>query len=151
MLQVSAVNNARTRRAKADARARNTGNPPAPTSPRKRKQVPAQPADSLCPTQNDHDDSTKHVDTLRKAWLLLEGYLTDKTSASEVSDFLDSVAQPELHQAFADIMGTEDDDHEKRDVLNKMVKANLEELGKGEQDQELPGTLLQHTLIDMVC
>lgn len=146
--QVSAVNNARTCSTKANARAGNTRNiAEAAPSPRKRKQDPPAPQPEDLPSQrvdppapisaqvgDTPSESTGRGNILKKGWLLLKAYLLDDASAGEVSDFLDSVAQPELQKVFSDIMGTENDDVEGKDALSKMVDAELEKLDQGKQE-----------------
>lgn len=155
MAQVSAVNNARTRGSKADARASNarnvqagnTGNiTDAPASPRKRRQAPPPPQPEDLPQQADPparisaqagdtpSESTRQDNILKEGWLLLKAYLLDGASASQVSDFLDKVSQPELQKVFGDIMGTEDEDVERKDALSKMIDAELERLDEGKQE-----------------
>lgn len=155
MAQVSAVNNARTRGSKANARASNAGNvqagntrdiTEAPASPRKRRRAPPPPQPEDHPQQADSparlsaqagdtpSESTEQVNILREGWLLLRAYLLDGASASEVSDFLDKVSQPELQKVFRDIMDTEDDDVEGVDALHKVLDAEIEKLEQGKQE-----------------
>ncbi|KAJ3725302.1 hypothetical protein C8R42DRAFT_640187 [Lentinula raphanica] len=74
------------------------------------------------------EDSINRADMLREGWYLLKNYSNDDASADEVTEFLKVVKEPELDRAFADIMGCEPDEHDRRDELYRMVDSQIHKL-----------------------
>ncbi|KAJ3711461.1 hypothetical protein DFJ43DRAFT_1161736 [Lentinula guzmanii] len=65
---------------------------------------------------------------LKKGWLALKSYLDNEASADDVHGILQCLNDPELDQAFAEIMGCEPDEHSRYNNLYKKVGKKFLEL-----------------------
>ncbi|KAJ3780711.1 hypothetical protein GGU10DRAFT_380302 [Lentinula aff. detonsa] len=149
MTQTSTINNARTRAGKRKAGNAGTRQQQmnsvtsARTRNQKKKQINKHSRASTpiasSPASVAHSAQSPSVaglaaeelalnENLKKGWGVLKSYLDNEASADDVHDILQRVNDPELDQAFAEIMGCEPDEHSRHNNLYEKVGKKFLEL-----------------------